>query len=126
MMDGGHIEPCTRCRGKGVRWIMADGVRSPFQCNTCKGLGTREFKESAEVRAKTRAKAKERKARKLEAKIAEFKAAYPDIWTWMETANMEFAGKMREALLTWGGLTDGQLSASVKLSGRRYPKKFLI
>lgn len=120
----GFAEPCAKCRGKGIRWFGRG--TPPVTCNTCKGSGQRVFKASAEARAHTRDVANARKARKLAESIAAFKAEYPDIWLWMETADLEFAGKMRDALLKWGGLTDRQLAASLKWARGRYPKRSLL
>lgn len=117
-------EPCSRCRGRGVRFFGRNVPAVP--CNTCKGEGRRSFKVSAEARAHTRDVAKARKARKLKEAIETFQAEHPKIWEWMSTADIEFATKMRDVLLKWGGLTEKQFAASQKLSGFRYTKRVLI
>lgn len=119
-----HTEPCSKCRGKGVRFFVRG--TPPVACNTCKGAGVREFKESAERRAHVREKAKERKAKKLSASIEEFKAAYPAIWTWMETADDKFALSLREGIMKYGSLTDAQMVWAVRLSARNYVKARLL
>ena len=105
-------EPCKRCRGKGVRFFGRPVI--VVQCNTCKGEGVRHFKAPAEKRAKTNEKAKERKAKKISESIAAFQIDHPRVWQWMETSSFEFAGKMKEALLKYGSLTERQLAASIK------------
>lgn len=124
MSDDLHIEPCIKCRGKGVRFY-GRGM-PPATCNYCKGVGDRQFKESMEKRLAKRDKAKERKAQKLAAAIEAFKADNPRIWEWMETAAGDFAASMRAALMKWGGLTDRQMEVSVKLSARNYAKARLL
>lgn len=123
-MTDPHTEPCAKCRGKGVRFYSRG--TPPVACNYCKGVGQRQFKESAERRAVVRGKAKERKGRKLEASIKEFQATYPAIWTWMETADDKFAASLREGVTKYGSLTDAQMVWALRLSGRDYQKKFLI
>lgn len=110
--DGEFIEPCDKCKGKGLRWFELGSP--PQACNTCKGAGYRMFKESAEKRAHTRNLAKARKALKLAEKIAAFTAEYPSIVAWMKRGGFPFAVAMRATLAKYGGLTDKQLAASIK------------
>lgn len=110
--DPTFTEPCKRCRGKGVRFFGRPVV--VVQCNTCKGEGVRHFKAPPEKRARTNEKAKERKAKKLAQSIVAFQIEHPRVWHWMETSSFEFAGKMKEALMKYGSLTERQLAASIK------------
>lgn len=105
-----------------MRYFRQDGVLVRSPCKFCGGLGERTFRQSAEKRASTNVKAKERKARKLLESIETFKATNPIIWAWMSAASQEtFAAAMRDALLKWGGLTEKQFAASLRCSaGRRY------
>lgn len=113
----GHEELCPKCRGKGLR--LRRGVL-PITCNGCKGMGYKVYAASAEKRAHTRDMAKARKAKKLDAAIAAFQVEYPAVWGWMVFSSQNtFGAKMQDALLKWGGLTDRQLSASIKCAGRR-------
>lgn len=123
-MDELHIEPCSKCRGKGVRFYGRG--TPPVACNYCKGVGKRQFKECLEKRLATREKAKERKARKLAERIAAYQAEHPAIWEWMHTAEAAFAGKMRDALMKWGGLTDAQHAVALRASAGAYRKARLL
>lgn len=119
-----HLEPCSKCRGRGVRFYSRG--TPPVACNYCKGVGQRQFKESMEKRLEKRQKVKERRARKLAELVWEFKSAYPEVWIWMETAEGDFAVSLRDGLLKWGGLTDRQLEVALKVSSRKYGKRCLI
>lgn len=108
------IEPCTRCRATGFRWITTDGVRTSFMCSPCGGTGERTYAASKEQRAHKNAMAKARKERKLAEAVTTFKTEYPAVWAWMERGGFEFAVKMRESLGKYGSLTDRQMVASLR------------
>ncbi len=108
-----HTELCPRCKGNGSRWAVIDGVRTNYTCGTCKGLGEKSYAASAEKRAHTNAKAKERKARKLAEAIQQFKDERPAVWGWMERSAVDtFGASLRAGLLRYGSLTDKQLTAA--------------
>lgn len=110
-----HTERCPKCSGKGTRWRTIDGIRGPYTCGGCKGLGERAYAASAEKRAHTNAVAKVRKERKLVDAITAFQAEHPRIWAWMVfSGEGTFGAKMHDALLKWGGLTDRQMASSKK------------
>ena len=104
-----HEEVCQKCRGTG-RFISYSG-RSLGECFACKGAGKKTFKTSAPERAKARDNAAARKARDEQTLLDAFKAEHPTVWAWMDGSTFEFAVKMREAVIKWGGLTERQLLA---------------
>lgn len=113
-----HIELCPRCRGKGLRWIKAEFGPTQIMCGTCKGLGEKTYAASKEQRDHTnaKAKAKERKARKLHEAQESFRAQHPSEATWLEFSNDPWAIKMRDVVAKYGTLTDAQLKVTVCLA----------
>lgn len=115
-----YVEPCPRCRAKGVRYFRIEGVLTKQPCKPCLGTGERTYKASPQQRARSAELAKARKVKKKVESIEAFKAEHPQIWSWMCTSAMEFAAAMRGALKRWGGLTPKQLEASMRCSMRKY------
>lgn len=104
-----YFEKCGKCRGTGqTPW----GV-----CFRCKGQKGKTFKTAPEDRAANRAAAADRAARRDQETIAAFTAAQPEVAAWIEAqrGRFDFAAKMRDAVIRYGSLTDGQLAACVRL-----------
>lgn len=103
-------QSCPKCRGSGV-WR---GGQSSGSCFKCKGTGKLSFKTAPEARAKAKASNAARKQSVAAAAIEDFKIGYPEIWDWMDGNAFGFAVAMRDAVVKWGGLTEGQLDACRK------------
>lgn len=100
-----YFEKCGKCRGTGqTPW----GV-----CFRCKGQKGKTFKTSPEARANARVQEVARKAIKAEQAWTDFAAQQPDAAAWIEAkrASFDFASKMYDAVLRFGDLTEGQLTA---------------
>lgn len=105
--------------------------RALGNCYTCKGTGYRTFKTSPEARAKARLAA-ERKAEQKAASLKEntelWKRENADDWNWIVEKStgdrpFEFAEAMRDALRTYGALTDKQHAAVVRLREKDVERK---
>lgn len=95
-------EKCAKCRGTG-QW------RPGYPCFKCGGKGQQSFKTSTEARAKAREQASTARANKVTA----WAAANPAEAAWItaKESTFAFAASMRDALLKYGDLTDGQTEA---------------
>jgi len=110
-----YEEKCDKCRGTG-RFIGYTG-RDLGSCFTCKGAGTRRYKQSSEQREKARNSAAARKA-KQEAECAAaadaWLAANPVEAEWLRqpvTGDFTFHADMLAALIKYGALTPKQETA---------------
>ncbi len=106
-----YEEKCQKCRGSGI-WTSWNGL-SAGKCYACKGEGVRRFKTSPQTRHAQRDAAAARRAAMPEKNWAKFEEAHPEQATWI-SANFEgidFAHSLREAVLKYGRLTPGQISA---------------
>lgn len=94
-----YRDKCTKCAGTGL-------YRGPSSygsaCFACGGVGYKEYKTSPEQRAKSRAKAAEKRAEKIcsaaqerDLKIKAFEAAHPDIIEWWNESSFEFARSLK-------------------------------
>jgi hypothetical protein len=101
-----YKETCPKCRGTGR-------FRSYGACYTCKGVGHREYKTSPQTRQANRDRAHARHAAKIEG----FARTYPNEVAWMNAkqATFGFAGKMLQALMQYGELTERQLETVQRL-----------
>jgi hypothetical protein len=108
-------EKCSKCRGTG-RFVSYSG-RTGGQCFACKGAGKFTFKTSPETRAAQRANKAVSAERKYAEAVAAFAAQQPEVAAWIEAqmGRFDFAAKMRDAVVRFGDLTDGQLAACVRL-----------
>lgn len=103
-------EPCPKCHGTG-RFVGWSG-RSFGQCFTCKGAGKRTFKTAPEKRQQAKASNVARAARDAATALETFKAAYPEVWQWMEGNTFEFAVSLGDSLRKYGSLTENQIAAA--------------
>lgn len=110
-----YEEACDKCRGTG-RFVGYTG-RVLGNCFTCKGAGTRRYKQSAEQREKARDAAAARRA-----KQAAECATAADAWLeanpveaeWLRqpvTGDFTFHADMLEAIYKYGSLTEKQEAA---------------
>lgn len=107
-----YVETCDGCRGTGQ--FRGYSGRVVGQCFKCKGTGKREFKLSAAQRQYGRdqaAKRRQQQAATKAEKAAAWREEYPGEAKWIDqnAGRFEFATAMAEALVKWGGLTEGQL-----------------
>lgn len=111
-VQASYFEKCGKCRGTGqTPW----GV-----CFRCKGQKGKTFKTAPEARAKARVQEAAIQVNKTEQAWADFAAQNADVATWIEAkrGSFDFAAKMREAVLRYGGLTNGQHAACVRLADK--------
>lgn len=104
-----YFEKCGKCRGTGqTPW----GV-----CFRCKGQKGKTFKTAPGTRAANRQAVAARAATKDEQALANFAKAQPEVSEWIEAerAKFDFAAKMRDAVIRYGSLTEGQLAACQRL-----------
>lgn len=102
-------EGCTKCSGSG-RFTSWSG-RDLGQCFSCKGNGFKLFATSTEDRAKARQSRKDRH----QAKVDEFLAEHADIAAWFESStNFEFAQSLRAQVEKKASLSDKQIAAARK------------
>lgn len=118
----GFVETCPKCHGTGK--FRSYTGRVIGNCFHCRGHGKKTFKQAREVRERNRVQARERKSLKLAAGIAKFKLDHPRVWRWMDEnvrsdRPFEFAVNLHQALITYGHLTDNQLSAAYKCVAKR-------
>jgi len=106
---------CKACRGSG-NFVGYSG-RVVGACFKCKGKGTISTKTDPVVLQKRREQAAAKKAQK-ELEAAQLAMAWMEEHeleaAWLTAAasrGFEFATSLRESLLKWGKLTDGQLAA---------------
>jgi hypothetical protein len=120
---GMYREHCHKCRGRG-RFIGYSG-RDFGKCFACGGVGYKEFRHSADDRAKARASTAARKAKSEQENYEIFAAAYPVVWAWINEARptFEFASAMHEAVRRYGELTDRQLAACERCVAKRAEAK---
>lgn len=98
-------ENCPKCRGTGMtRWGA---------CFKCKGKGKRTFKTAPEARAQNREQAATRKTASRAQAVTEWSEANPAEAAWIiaKESTFGFAANMRDALLKYGELTQGQIEA---------------
>lgn len=114
--ETGYKEPCSKCNGSGI-WR---GGWTSGRCFACQGAGFKMFKTSSEQRSKARGRAAEKRAQELRdeaaaliQRTAEWKAANPAEWGWIErnAGSFNFAQSMWNALSSYGHLTEGQIGA---------------
>jgi len=98
------IERCPRCLGSGRYGTLG-------ACFACKGKGSKSFKNSYADRAANRQKAADRKVRAEADRAAEFAKDFPAESEWLAKQKFDFAAKMREVIIKYGYLTDGQMAA---------------
>lgn len=101
-----YREPCTKCKGKG--FIPAYGFRENGRCYQCNGVGSKEYKQPADVRAKNRERAAVSKAARLQRDFEAFEAEHPVIAAWWTGSTFPFAVSLREACRKYGRLTEGE------------------
>lgn len=107
-----YSEPCSKCRGTG--FIGAYAFRENGRCYQCDGKGVLTFKTPKAQRDANNEKARDRKERKAAEAFAAFEEANPLIATWWKGSTFPFAVSLREAVLKYGSLTDGQFNAAMK------------
>lgn len=105
------VEKCTKCNGSGIYYGFSSHGR---HCFACDGKGSTMFKTSPEQREKARINAAKKKVSKAESNLANFEADNPAIAAWWTGSTFEFAVSLREAVIKWGDLTAGQMSAAMK------------
>jgi hypothetical protein len=111
LKEEGYFEKCTKCSGTGE--FRGWSGRSFGTCFACKGKGGQTFKTPRAVRVANRSKVEERKEKKANEAWAAFVAQQPAVAAWIEAkrGSFEFAAKMRDAVVRFGDLTEGQLAA---------------
>ncbi len=126
-VDGGtalrrvYRETCSKCGGDG-RWHGHGDCTGDGRCTMCDGVGYKEFKTSPEERAKGReaaARAKQREAEALAAKVTAWHAANPEVSEWLVSAagrGFEFAQSLLTSLEQYGSLTDRQMETAARLT----------
>jgi hypothetical protein len=77
------------------------------------------FKTSKEQREKSRAKSAEKKVNKAENNLSKFESENPEFAVWWTDSNFDFAISLKQAVMKWGDLTEGQYNA-----GKRCIEKF--
>jgi hypothetical protein len=107
-------EGCTKCRGTG-RFVSYSG-RVLGECFACKGKGKKTFKTSADVRAKARNGAAERKERIQLQGIEAFKAEHQAAYEWLVATapRWDLAASLLAGLHRFGSLTEKQLAVVAK------------
>lgn len=121
-------ETCAKCGGDG-RWKGYGDCTGDLRCTMCDGRGYREFKTSAEERAKGReaaARAKQREADALAAKVAAWHEANPEVSQWLREAagrGFEFAQSLLGSLEQYGSLTDRQMETAARLTLQSQERK---
>lgn len=123
LKEEGYFEKCRKCGGSGQ--FRGYSGRSFGQCFACKGAGGKTFKTSPAERQANRVKAQDRKdAREVEAWNA-FVAQQPAVAAWIEAKrdSFDFAAKMRDAVIRFGDLTNGQLAACQRMLDRDNERK---
>lgn len=115
-------EPCGKCGGSGT---YHGHSRYGMQCFACKGAGFKTFRTSTEHRAEARRKAAVRAAEKTAKGLQDFEAEHPKAYAWMlaNAQSFEFARSMCEAVIKWGGLTEGQLAAVTRCIEREEARR---
>ncbi|WFP47148.1 hypothetical protein FIM_gp11c [Pseudomonas phage FIM] len=111
-----YRDKCTKCAGTGLYRGPSSYGRACFACG---GVGYKEYKTSPEQRAKSRAKAAEKRIEKIcsaaqerDLKIKAFEAAHPDIVEWWTGNSFSFAQSLQESLYKYGSLTENQIAAA--------------
>jgi hypothetical protein len=111
-------EKCKKCGGSGKYFHPSTHGN---QCFECGGVGYKEFKTSAEQRAKARGKAAERKFAKADEELRQrqiafdqFEAENPEIAAWWRENTWEFSQSLRAACFRYGKLTEGQHAAALR------------
>ncbi|WYC18598.1 DUF6011 domain-containing protein [Pseudomonas phage vB_PaeM_H24-1] len=111
-----YRDKCTKCAGTGLYRGPSSYGRACFACG---GVGYKEYKTSPEQRAKSRAKAAEKRIEKIcsaaqerDLKIKAFEAAHPDIIEWWTGNSFSFAQSLQESLYKYGSLTENQIAAA--------------
>lgn len=100
-----YRDKCNKCAGTG---LYRDPSSYGRACFACGGVGYKEYKSSPEQRAKSRAKAAEKRIEKIKA----FEAAHPDIIEWWTGNSFSFAQSLQESLYKYGSLTENQIAAA--------------
>lgn len=107
------VEGCPDCRGSGQFRSYSGRLVGP--CFKCKGKGNVSFKSSPEARQKERERAANKKAEAAQSAADQalvWAEQHAEVWAWIkESQDFDFARAMQEAVLKFGGLTDGQLAA---------------
>ncbi len=111
----GFFDTCRKCNGSGLyRGRSSYGSR----CFACQGKGGRTYKTSPEARKANREKANARKVAKAEELAAvakkaadDWRAAHPEIASWLASNGSDFARSLSASLDKFGSLTDGQANA---------------
>ena len=83
-----YRDTCSKCGGDGM-WHGHGDCTGDGRCTMCDGVGYKEFKTSPEERAKGResaARAKQREADKLAAKVTAWHAANPEVSGWLTSS----------------------------------------
>ncbi|QIQ67358.1 hypothetical protein cory_46 [Pseudomonas phage cory] len=111
-----YREKCPKCAGTGLYRGPSSYGRACFACG---GVGYKEYKSSPEQRAKSRAKAAEKRIEKIQKaeqyrglKIQAFEAAHPDIIDWWTDNSFSFAQSLKDSLYRYGSLTENQIAAA--------------
>ncbi|AKF13671.1 hypothetical protein EPa61_85 [Pseudomonas phage EPa61] len=111
-----YREKCPKCAGTGLYRGPSSYGRACFACG---GVGYKEYKSSPEQRAKSRAKAAEKRIEKIQKaeqyrglKIQAFEAAHPDIIEWWTDNSFSFAQSLKDSLYRYGSLTENQIAAA--------------
>lgn len=105
-----YRQMCGVCSGTG-NWRGRAGQ----SCYPCKGRGFLEFTTSPEKRAKSRAKAAERKEDKAQENLAAVEAANPQLKQWWDTSTLNFAQSLKESARKWGKLTENQINTANRI-----------
>ena len=103
---------CRRCGGSGRYGNYG-------QCFKCRGSGTETFATSPETRANALTARRTRAARSAAENLEAFKAANPEVWTWIDGNSFGFAVAMRAAIERYGDLTPNQLAACQRCIAKR-------
>jgi hypothetical protein len=126
-VDGGtalrrvYRDTCSKCGGDG-RWKGHGDCTGDLRCTMCDGRGYKEFRTSPEERAKARdaaARAKQREAEALEAKVQAWHRDNAVVSEWLVGAaarNFEFAQSLLESLEKYGSLTERQMETATRLA----------
>ena len=122
LRESSYREECPKCKGTGRFQAISTygymnggyGLRDVGPCFACKGIGYKTFKTAPQSRMLARTAAASRKARSMAENVGFFNETYPEKNVWIGEAaarGFEFAASMRDAVIKYGELTEGQHAA---------------